>query len=63
MGFGQNHFNEVENCSKAKCELSEYIATKIEGCGAAKKDGDSYVRQRSEKFNIWLFKPKAKKTP
>lgn len=63
IGFYQNRLFEIEGANQAKVELMKYVLDKIIYSGALKFDGKNYLVVKSTRFNIWLFKPRNKKTP
>jgi hypothetical protein len=63
IGFYQNRCFEIEGANQFKVELMKYVLDKIIYSGALKFDGKNYLIVKSTRFNIWLFKPKNKKTP
>jgi hypothetical protein len=63
IGFYQNRCFEIEGVNQSKVELMKYVLDKIIYSGALKFDGKNYLVVKSTRFNIWLFKPKNKKTP
>lgn len=63
IGFYQNRCFEVEGVNQQKVELMKYVLDKIIYSGALKFDGKNYLIVKSTRFNIWLFRPRNKKTP
>lgn len=63
LGYLQNGLFRKEGAKKAKVELMKYIFEKITLSGAIKVSGKSYYVAKSTKFNIWLFRPRNKKSP
>ncbi|MFA7658177.1 MAG: DUF3800 domain-containing protein [Candidatus Gastranaerophilaceae bacterium] len=53
LGFHYNKRHLRENASKVKCELAQYIATKI----GTKNLNFNTSKNGYKNFNIWLFKP------
>jgi len=63
IGYYQNGFFKEVKAKTAKVELMKYIFDKIVLSGAFKFTGKSYMVVKSTKFNIWLFRPRNKKSP
>lgn len=62
IGYLQNGLFRDSKAKKAKVELMKYIFEKITLSGAIKVIGKNYYIAKSTKFNIWLFRPKNKKS-
>lgn len=62
VGYYQNGLYKRDEAKKAKVALMKYIFNKIVLSGAFRFTGKSYMVVKSTKLNIWLFRPKNKKS-
>ncbi len=58
LGYLQNHHYEKPEAKEAKISLMKYLISKLVLNGAIKIEGKKFLIAKSNKFNIWLFKPK-----
>ncbi len=63
IGYLQNGLYKKPDAKKAKVELMKYIFEKITLYGAMKVIGKNYYIVKSTKFNVWIFRPRNKKSP
>lgn len=63
MGYMQNRYFSLPNAKQAKKKLMKQVIDKQIYSGSIKYSGKKFLVARSTKFNIWIFRPKNKKSP